>query len=378
MSISSAAFSDAVRLRGMDLNLLANRSGVSSAKLKDLLSGNDRINDEELEAIASELAIPKQALFVSASDELTPSIDFRTSQPKIAHQAKGTMQALAFVEQLSATLSSLEAIPTLDDDIVETRPSDLTKKEALKLAKHWRERWGLSVRDQAEWKDANKVYSNLRDFIEGLGIAVLHRSFGTAESAGLYAETKHGFHAVVINTTQSSKARKVFTLAHEFGHVLLGKEGVSNPSILKNKIERFCNWFAARLIAPKNLIVYALDRYDYEPTATDRFIRLFAEKLGISQEATFIRMVETGYFNRSQYAEWKNKFKNQYSIPTDDLGKPGGGGGGDPIKNKITTYGRTLLRSLRAARDRGDLDSIDIYRVSGIKPKYQSDVFEAA
>ena len=289
------------------------------------------------------------------------------------------MQALSLVEQLSASLSSLDAVPMLDEGVVSTRPTALTKKTAQKLAKHWRRRWGLSVQDQAEWKDANKVYSHLRDFVESLGISVLHRSFGTAESAGLYVETSHKFHAIVINTTQSSKARKVFTLAHEFGHVLLGKEGVSNPSILKNTIEKFCNWFAARLLAPKKLIAYALARYDYTPAADDIFIRLFAEKLGISQEATFLRLVETAYLDRANYEEWKQKFRNQFSIPTGDMGKPGGGGGNsDPIKTKLTTYGRTLLRSLRTARDRGDLDEIDIYRISGLKPKYQSDVFEAA
>lgn len=379
MSISSAAFNEAVRIRGLNLNLLARRTGIPVAKLTDLAEGNDRTSEEELEAIAAELAVPLQAMFLDSSQELTPSIDFRTENPRIAHQAKGTIQALAFVEQLSATLYSLDSVPELDPEIADTRPPELTKKAALKLAKHWRQRWGLAVNEQAEWKDANKVYAHLRDFIEGLGISVLHRSFGTAESAGLYVETPHQFHAIVINTTQSSKARKVFTLAHEFAHVLLGKEGVSNPSIIKNRIERFCNWFAARLLAPKKLITYALDRYGYTPEATDRFIRLLAEKLGISQEATFLRMVETSHLDRAQYVEWKRKFRNQYSIPTGDMTRPGGGGGSsDPVKTKITTYGRTLLRSLRAARDRGDLDAIDIYRISGLKPKYQSDVFEAA
>lgn len=362
----------------MSLNLLAQRSGVKLSKLEALADGSDRMRDEEISAIARELAIPHQALFVSAKNELTPSIDFRSEQPRVAQQAKGTMQALGFVEQLSGTLADLDAIPEIDQEIFATRPTDLTKKEARKLAKHWRNRWGISVQEQAEWKDANKVYSSLRDFVEGLGISVIHRSFGTAESAGLYVETSHRFHVIVINTTQSSKARKVFTLAHEFCHVLLGKEGISNPSIIRNTVEKFCNWFAALLLAPSSLLSFALDRYGYTPEATDRFIRLLSEKLGISQEATFLRLVEDDYLQRSEYWDWKAKFKNQYSIPTDDLGKPGGGGGGDPIKSKITSYGKTLLRSLRAAKDRGDLDEIDIYRVAGLKPKYQADVFEAA
>lgn len=361
----------------MDLKLLSERANVPISKLELLNEGVDQLDEAEFGSIADELAIPPQALFVSAKNELTPAIDFRSAIPRVAQQSKSVMQALAFAEKLSATLHSIDAVPELNREIKADATIELTKKEAGRLARYWRSKWGLNHSEQAEWQDANKVYSSLRNFIEGLGIAVLHRSFGSAECSGLYVETQHKFHVIVINTTKSSKARKVFTLAHEFAHVLIGQEGVSNPSILKNDVERFCNWFAARLIAPKQLIEYALARYGYTPETSARFIRLFAEKIGVSQEATFLRMVEIGYFERSDYSKWKRQFSGQYSIPTDDLGKPGGGGGGDPIKTKLTTYGLTLLRSLREARDRGALDAIDIYRISGLKPKYQADVFES-
>lgn len=379
MPISSNAFLDALKLRGLDLKRLSERAAVPLVKLEALAVGDDRLSDDEFTALHQALAIPPQALFASAKDELIPTVDFRSTTPRIADQGKGVMQSLAFVEKLSTTLASIDAIPLVDPEIAKASPTVLTKKEAFRLAKHWRSRWGLSVQQQAEWKDANKVYSSLRNFIEDLGVSVLHRSFGDAESSGLYVETNHGFHVIVINTTLSSKARKVFTLAHEFGHVLIGKEGVSNASVIKNNIERFCNWFAARLIAPKSLISYALERYQYTPDTSENFIRLFAEKLGISQEATFLRLVETGYLERADYRAWKRKFTTQFFIPTGDLGeRSGGGGGGDPIKNKLTQFGHTLLRSLREAYERGDLDPIDIYRISGLKPKYQTSVFEAA
>jgi hypothetical protein len=55
----------------------------------------------------------------------------------------------------------------------------------------------------------------------------------------------------------------------------------------------------------------------------------------------------------------------------------GGGGKSDPLQTKRTTYGTLLLRLLGGARQRGELDEIDIYRLCGLKPKYQSQLFEA-
>ncbi|UOR15092.1 ImmA/IrrE family metallo-endopeptidase [Qipengyuania aquimaris] len=362
----------------MNIRHLSSRSGVSQAKLTALIEGDDQLSTAETNALADSLAIPAHALFVSAKEELTPAIDFRSSVPSIGEQNPGTLKAIAFVEQISGVLHSIDEVPEIDEEIFSTRPAELTKKAATKLAKHWRKKWGISSEEQAEWKDANKVYTSLRAFIENLGIAVIHSSFGSSDSAGLYIETPHNLHAIVINTTLSSKARKVFTLAHEFGHVLLGKEGISNPSIAKNKIEKFCNWFAARMLAPKSLISYALERYHYTPSTDDDFIRLFSQKLGISQEATFLRLVETDYLDLADYKLWKARFRNQNYIPTGDLGTKGGGGAGDPIKNKLTKYGFTLVRRLASAKRRGEVDAIDIYRVSGLKPAFQDAVFEAA
>jgi hypothetical protein len=205
---------------------------------------------------------------------------------------------------------------------------------------------------------------------------VIHRSFETDEAAGMYVHIARGPHVIIINTTKSSKARKLFTLAHEFCHVLLREEGASNPSILRNKIERFCNHFAACLLAPKRLIRVALERFGYKVYADDDFIRLFARKLGISQEATFLRLVETNYLDRQDYIRWKRKFSGP--VPLGDTGEGQRGGQSNPLQTKRTTYGTALLALLARAKHLGQMDEIDVYRVSGLKPHFQDQLFGIA
>lgn len=375
MKIPSSAFNNVLNARGLDIATLAGRSGVSKRALQRAIQDEGELDDDDIKSVAEELAVPVQALFAERVLPLFPSVDFRSATPGIGEFAKGTLQAINFVERLSSTFSSLELDVALDSTVKPFRTNSYSNKEAAELADEWRKRWGIQDKEQLEWQDANKLYGSLRSFIEGLGILVTHRQFKTDEAAGIYVHVKDGPHTIVINTTKSSKARKLFTLAHEFCHILLREEGASNPSILKNKVEKFCNRFAACLLAPERLIRKALERFGLTPKADDNWIRIFAKRLGLSQEATYLRLVETGYLNRSDYRQWKAKFHNTNHIPTGDMDDGQGGGRANPLRDKQTQYGTALLALLKTARTSGLLDAIDVYRLSGLKPKYQEQLF---
>jgi hypothetical protein len=156
----------------------------------------------------------------------------------------------------------------------------------------------------------------------------------------------------------------------------LREQGVSNPSVQENSIEKFCNKFAAYLLAPDSLISKGLSRYRYAPSTDSRFIRLFSSNLGISQECAVRRLVETGYLTQKDYTQWRSLFNGV--TPPSDQSDGSGGGGSDPLQNKRTSYGNLFLYILGQARRQGKLDEIDIYRLSGIKPKYQDPLFEGS
>lgn len=375
MKIPAAALNNVLSARGLDIATLASRSSVAPQSVERAIQGAGELDDDEITSIARELAVPVQALFAHTKLPLFPAIDFRTAEPRIGKFSRGTLEAINFVEQLSTTLAALNLDVDFSSPTSPYKPDSYSAKEAATLAGEWRERWGISDENQLEWQDANKIYTSLRGFIESLGILVLHRQFKTDEAAGFYAHVDDGPHVIVINTTGSSKARKLFTLAHEFGHVLLRAEGASNPSVLNNRVERFCNRFAACLLAPKRLINAALMRFGYIPVADGDWIRRFAKKIGLSQEATYLRLVNAGYLEMSDYLGWKSKFTNSYQVPLGDQSDGDGGGNGDPLRNKQTQYGLALLNLLKSARRSGKLDEIDIYRLVGLKPKFQDRLF---
>lgn len=371
MKVPGASLANVLSARGFDIATASRRARISEATLQDAVRDRGELSDEEIARLADELAVPVHALFARHRLPLFPPVDFRRATPGVSELAKGTLKAISFVEKLSSTFAALD----IDVDVAaEAHPVKVkrTDEVAITLAKEWRKNWGLGTRDQLDFQDANKLYVSLREYVESLGVIVVHFSFLTDEAAGIYAKVADGPHAIVINTTRSSKARKCFTLAHEFCHFLLREEGVSNPSVLDNQTETFCNKFAAYLLAPDEVIREGLSRFGYRPSGDNDFIRLFAKKLGISQEALVRRLVEMQYLTKAQYGAWRAQFNGL--TPPGDLGE-GGGGQSDPLQVKRTKYGSLLLRHLAGARNRGDLDELDIYRLVGLKPKYQNELF---
>jgi len=362
-----------IKARGLDVKTVSERAGIPEDLLKRAVIGKAELTDMQIRGIADELAVPVSAFFAKQQPDLFPIVDFRRTNPRISKVSKGTLQAISFVESFSNTFSSIGMKFDVDSSAKKVS-SQFAASDAIELARVWRTKWGLTTQDQLNFGSANGVYKSLREFLEGLGVAIIHHSFRDGEVGGIYMQVGEGPHTIVINTTQSSKARKLFTLAHEFCHFLLRLSGVSNPSIIKNDIENFCNKFAANLLAPKDLIFHAMRRYGYSASTENDQVRIFAKRLGISQEALLIRFVELDFISTSQYSQWKSQFHS--FVPEGDMSDGAGGGSSDPIQNKKTEFGSTLISAFTAAVKKGWLDEVDVYRISGLKPKYQNQLFD--
>jgi len=357
----------------MSLLRLSERSGLSESEIQAILYREREPENDELLALAETLHVPPHALFAEIGSELSLVPDFRKSNPAPSLMPDGVISAISYVERLSQSLVALDVDLSTDQRLAEfTGP--LTKNNAAKLAKEWRAEWGLTFSDQLEMRSAHKVYAHLRDFIEGLGVYVIHRRFDTERYSGAYLKVGKGPHTILINTGGSSKARKLFTLAHEFCHILLGKTGVSNASVRKNKVETFCNQFAAYLLAPASGLKQAISRFGYTPQTNWNHIRLLASNVGVSLQCIAIRLIDIGVWSGSDYGAWMDQYSGV--TPEEDTKDPPGGSGGqdNSIQTKRTQYGSSLIKAVAAAKRDGLLDKFDVYRLIGLKPKYQADV----
>ncbi|EDQ05047.1 hypothetical protein OIHEL45_09908 [Sulfitobacter indolifex HEL-45] len=357
----------------MSLSSLSERSGLSKSEISAILNRDRAPDNDELLALAQTLHVPPHALFAEIAPQLSLVPDFRKANPAPSLMPDGVIGAISYVERLSQSLVALDVDLSTNQRLTKYT-GDLTRKNAAKLAKEWRSEWGLEFSDQLEMKSAHKVYAHLRDFIEGLGVFVIHRRFDTDLYSGAYLKVGDGPHTILINTGGSSKARKLFTLAHEFCHVLLGKTGVSNASVLKNKIETFCNHFAAYLLVPTIGLKQTILKFRYTPKTNWNHIRLLAGNIGVSLQCIALRLVDIGVWSGSDYGAWMGQYAGV--TPKEDTEDPPGGSGGkdNSIQTKRTQYGMSLIRAVSTAKREGLLDKFDVYRLIGLKPKYQAEV----
>ena len=206
------------------------------------------------------------------------------------------LNALALIEELGdqAPIFSQNLRFSIDADVEVT-------------AKICREAMRFNIEEQIQLKKSRRYAfpDILRDKIEEMGVLVLKQSGITklgARGICLFADPL----SAIIYGNESPGAQ-AFTLAHEFGHVLLGASGISGQPRLGGKsgdkaIEDWCNRFASAFLAPSGSIEAVFERPS-APTSEIDMDRLgeLADMFAMSRHAMLIRLVGLGYVQPQFY-----------------------------------------------------------------------------
>jgi Zn-dependent peptidase ImmA (M78 family) len=239
-----------------------------------------------------------------------------------------------------------------------------------------RQFFNVTLEDQAEAKDAKAFYIICRKRIEDKGIFVLHDSFPEQDGSGFCLS--HPTHPViVVNTKQQTKGRRLFTLIHELAHVLMRKSGISDPFVRENATERLCNRFAGSFLVPdayfRQLIPSKIGR---DPDLDT--VRWAARRLKISQEATVFRLEQLRVYQPGTYDKWKRLVHNANPDWSEKSGGPPGSEPPPQEKVKLAKYGFRFARAFDRLLSQGLITEVNLYRSTGLKPKYQRAYFDYA
>ncbi|MCK1571375.1 ImmA/IrrE family metallo-endopeptidase [Bradyrhizobium sp. 174] len=322
-----------------------------------------------LRSVARELVLPPFAFYMQRLPTLEEAIpDFRSVNPEPAAKSRETVEAIRLAEGIQRTLIELEAPG------VEALPkfTATTDEEIDRFALKARAHFLITLEDQQEAKDARSFYVLVRRKIEELGILVLQESFPREDGSGFcLAHQTHPL--VLINSKQQTRARRLFTLVHELGHVLMGQTGISDPFVRRNAVERRCNRFAGSFLAPKSYISGLLGgSVTRDPDLDD--VRWAARKLKLSQEATVLRLEQLSIYKAGSHSKWLSLVHGN----NPDYSEKGGGGKQPPAQEKVklAKFGFAFATAFKRFLDQGLISEINLYRASGLKPKYQRSYFD--
>lgn len=317
-------------------------------------------------SLAKALAVPTQFLFYKNLEIEKNLPDFRTpaNRPAIL-----TSAGLARVQRAKSILSYLHDDIFADFD-VSTLVGSINVEQGIASAAKNLQLYYTPVKRQDGSIDPVATFQKTRVSIEREGAIVLCDRVANDSFRGFCFSEKDSFPLILINTSAQRPATKLFTLMHEIVHVLLGRTGISDPSLLENKIEQFCNKVTASVMMPQDaFIAHYLKVQNKNVRTTTNAV---AHHFGVSKTAAALRVTELG-LEKDFYKRWIKALPDRIPpIEEEDENESSTGGGGIPAQ--IGRFGYLLPKVLGKAVNSRSISIMDAYRLTNLKPKTFSEL----
>jgi Zn-dependent peptidase ImmA (M78 family)/DNA-binding XRE family transcriptional regulator len=193
----------------------------------------------------------------------------------------------------------------------------------------------LDIDRQMSWGNNWEALKKWRNYLEEQGIFVFQFSMPVEEIRG-FSLVLEEHPPVIVISSQDSPNGRIFTLFHEYSHILLEESGLCIPSEVIDKgqheVEKFCNEFAGNFLVPTHHLKESIKESQFSkiqeliPDLSKKFIvsqfvilrRLYSEKEVDYKEyqrlfkelQKGVKKVEPagGNFYKNQYAEKGKRF----------------------------------------------------------------------
>lgn len=345
--------------RGVSDAEAAKALGNSVERLRLLETNGGPITAGELQRLAKKYRLPEATLAMPEPPPVPPAPeDFRTLEGRDATLSIKTLEAISTAQERQQQLAEIQ------EALGETAQPQLARfavtDDAAATAQSERAQLKFTVSRQQELADAHKIFGDLRERIESKGVSVYVLQFALSDCRGFSLLSTGIGPTIVISTKETEWGARNFTLAHEYAHLLLRRPGISDERG-GNRVERWCNLFAAEFLMPRSLISQLFrssnSDLDYDT------LRLRAGALGVSRQALALRLQELriappGFFDRIVEAQGKRKPSAKKK------------GGGNYVNNQLFSLGPRFRSYVARALDSRRIGPVDASRLMQLAPTY--------
>ena len=345
------------KFRGLEVEEAADRLGFPVEELQAYEGGGRYPSLGKFEKIANTYRLPQATLF-RKTPPLEPPMpkDYRTFDGGAAKQSFEFHVALSHIRTLQKTLRDLS-----EDDEEFLRPSlpvYYLNRDPWMQGEEERKRLGITIEDQLGWSSA-EAFRRWRAVLERIGIATYLQKFDVQDCRGFSLFEDGGVPAIIINKAEEYDRARIFTLLHEYAHILIRQPGISDQSF-KHPIEAFCNRFAAAFLMPVDALRLLLPRWPNKPVEwEDGTVRYMASRLKVSQRALALRMEELGVAPAGFY--------KQHAWPVKPKKRTKKAGGGSYVAIRLSELGGRYTSAVMSALDRnviGPVQAADALAIS--------------
>jgi Zn-dependent peptidase ImmA (M78 family) len=298
--------------RGLSPEAAAERLNMPVGDLLELEGGARPPTLGVLERIASGYRFPLVTLLMPAPLPKRGHLqDFRAFEGHPAGRL--APETILAIEEAYTDLELMgdlkEAAPELFG--VPLVPAYSLSDDPVRVAASERDRLTVETSEQFAWGDDREAFLRWREIAEAQGVFVYQMKLGGDDTRGFAMWDDREIPISVIDATESGYPAKIFTLWHEYAHLLLRMGGISNQN-RNNSVERFCNAFAAHYLMP-------MSEFRHEASLAapragvwgDLHVTRLAKRFRVSKSAVAIhletaRLVPEGFYGRMK-ALWGSR-----------------------------------------------------------------------
>ena len=307
---------------GMTKEKVAKLFNLSENVVSKWESGRKKPTISQIKKLARIYRRPLAVFFLpEPPHELPLPDDFRTLPEGKKPLSSTTLLAIRRARRLQYL--ALELAESTDYEIQVKVGRASISDDPEEIANKTRIHIGIDVQTQFKWKNDIEAFNEWRRAIEDLGVLVLQLPLPIEESRGFSLPNIPP--VIVINAKDHIRAR-IFSLFHEYGHLLLDTGGICDwenqenqniPSGMNGSVEKFCNYFAGAFLVPKDaLLNHSLIRAEMRIVdVSDECIVKIAKDFKVSREVILRRLVTLKLADwdlyEMKYKKWKEKYEQK-------------------------------------------------------------------
>jgi Zn-dependent peptidase ImmA (M78 family) len=285
---------------GWEIEDVSKGLGTSSEVIKELESGKKNPTLRQLHILSELYKRPLASFFLSKPKQEKPlPKDYRFLTNKTGIFDRKTILAIRRTRSLQNVSKELSL--NIDYDTkTQIKKAKLTDDPDL-LASEYRRSLDLDIEKQRKFRDAYKMFGYLRDVLEDLNVLVFQFSMPVEDARG-FALADDPPNIIVINSKDSIEAR-LFTLMHEFGHIILGETVIDLPEeslSARSNIEAWCNAFSSAFLLPKEVSIELFNKNKNTLTETDT-LNTLSKRYKVSKAVLLVKMVNLRYISRENF-----------------------------------------------------------------------------
>jgi Zn-dependent peptidase ImmA (M78 family)/DNA-binding XRE family transcriptional regulator len=302
---------------GRKIQEVAKRMNTSEQTVIDWESGQKKPTLLQLEKLAKTIyKRPLAAFFLNTPPVESPlPTDYRilptdrkpplSTKTRLAIRRARRLQSLAteLIENLNKGVSKIETVR------LSLNPEDIS----IKI----RQGFQISVDEQFKWKNEYRAFNTWKRTLENFGILIFQMSIPLEDAIRGFSLVEGKIPTIVLNLKDSVNGR-IFSLFHEYAHLLLNESGICNMEERFNlqkdrEIEKFCNHFAGAFLVPKDYLLnhHLIKLIRQHPRIPDEILEKLAGDFKVSREVILLRLVVLGLssneFYKQKHTEWEKK-----------------------------------------------------------------------